>query len=358
MSQALQLAGKGMHSTAPNPRVGCVIINDNKVVGEGYHVKAGEPHAEIIALEQAGEYAQGATVYVTLEPCCHTGKTPPCTDALIEAGVKKVVAAQRDPHHRVAGQGFAALEAAGIEVKEGLLQAQAAQLNPGFIKRMQHGMPFVRIKLASSLDGRTAMASGESKWITGESARHDVQHWRARSSAILTGVGTILADDPALNTRLDDTSTHQAVRVILDTQLRTPVDAKLFQHKGNVIIMTAVADVEQRALFNKHDVEFITCPSSENGVDLQFVLTQLASLEINEVHVECGATLAGSFLQHDLVDEIVLYLAPKLMGDVARGLFHLPELETMADSIKLQIQDVRQFGDDIRLIVAPTKKVV
>ncbi len=355
MARAIQLAEKGLYTTAPNPRVGCVIVKDGTIVGEGYHVKAGQAHAEINALKQAGNNAKDATVYVTLEPCCHTGKTPPCTDALINAGVNKVIAAMQDPHQRVAGKGFAELEKAGIEVQYGLMQAQAETLNPGFIKRMQSGLPWVRIKMAASLDGRTAMRSGESKWITGTAARQDVQHWRARSSVILTGVGTILADDPSLNVRMPDHE-HQPLRVILDTQLRTPAEAKILQQPGQTLIMTSVSDEKQFTKYDKAKVDFHICHATKDGVDLDSVLKHLATMEVNELHVECGATLAGSFLRSGFVDEIVLYMAPKLMGDQARGLFHLPELNDMADSIDLSINDLRQTGDDIRIIMSVKKK--
>lgn len=352
MSRAIQLAEKGLYTTDPNPRVGCVIVKDNEIVGEGYHRKAGEAHAEINALQQAGDKARDATVYVTLEPCCHTGKTPPCTDALIKAGVKSVIAAMQDPHDKVAGNGFSQLEQAGIETASGLLQAQAEKINPGFIKRMKTGMPFVRIKLASSLDGRTAMASGESKWITGEAARGDVQYWRARSSAIMTGVGTILADDPSMNVRQQNTE-RQPIRVIVDTQLRTPQDAKILQQPGKTLIMTAVTDTHLLQSYDADKVEFVACHSTKDGVDLDVVLRHLASLEVNELHVECGATLAGSLLRSGHVDEIVLYMAAKIMGDQARGLFHLPGLDTMSKSIQLEYSDMRMVGDDVRITANP-----
>ncbi len=359
MSRAIRLAKKGLHTTQPNPRVGCVITQDNIIVGEGWHKKAGEAHAEINALLQAGGQAKGATVYVTLEPCCHAGKTPPCTDSLIKAGVARVMAAMQDPHDKVAGQGFEKLKQAGIEVQIGLLEEQARLLNPGFIKRMQQGLPFVRVKMAMSVDGCTAMASGESKWITGEAARHDVQQWRARSSAMLTGIGTILHDDPSLTVRLGNpvlehvgmhTDNPQPLRVILDSELKLSATAKVIQQSGDVLVFSNSTDEQKITSLENVGVKVMYIEKDANGLDLQAILKYLASLQINEVMVEAGANLAGSFVTADLVDELIIYLAPVLMGNNARGLFTLPLIRQMSDKIQLNIKEIRQFGEDIRII--------
>ncbi|MDZ7802821.1 bifunctional diaminohydroxyphosphoribosylaminopyrimidine deaminase/5-amino-6-(5-phosphoribosylamino)uracil reductase RibD [Thiohalophilus sp.] len=349
MARALQLAERGLYTTDPNPRVGCVLVRDNAVVGEGWHERAGEPHAEVHALKAAGDAARGSTAYVTLEPCCHQGRTPPCSDALIQAGVSRVVVAMRDPHSQVDGGGISQLQAAGISVQSGLMEAPARQLNPGFIRRMQRGRPFVRLKLAMSLDGRTAMASGESQWITGAAARQDVQHWRARSSAILTGVGTVLADDPSMTVRLEQTE-RQPLRVIIDTNLSTPANAKILQQPGQSVIMTCSEDEAMREELQNAGARVIAVPQdAHNNVDLAAVLDQLGEMEINELHVETGATLAGALLQAGLVDELILYMAPTLLGDAARSLFHLPGLENMADRMQLQIKDIRAIGEDWRI---------
>ena len=353
MSRAIRLAKQGLTTTQPNPRVGCVIVKDNQIIGEGWHKKAGEAHAEINALLKAGQEAQGATAYVTLEPCSHTGKTPPCANALIEAGIMRVVAAMQDPHSKVAGQGFKILQDAGIAVEVGLLEEQAIQLNPGFIKRMQQSLPFVRIKMAMSVDGRTAMASGESKWITSEAARNDVQHWRAQSCAILTGIRTVLADDPSLTVR---NATHaaakQPLRVILDSELQIPLDAKLLQQSGEVLIFTQHKNAAKIAELEKMGVKIKCVGNSEQGLNLEQVLQHLAGLEINEVMVEAGATVAGSFVATGLVDELVIYMAPTLMGNNARGLFNLPLIDNMNQKLALKIKDLRQFGDDIRIVAS------
>ena len=354
MQQAIRLAKKGLFTTDPNPSVGCVIVNDGEIVGEGWHQLAGEAHAEINALKQAGSKAKDATVFVTLEPCSHTGKTPPCAEALIEAGVKKVIAAMKDPNPLVAGSGLKKLQDAGIATEDGLLEAQARELNPGFIKRMESGRPFVRVKLAMSLDGRTAMASGESKWISGEASRNDVQRLRAQSSAILTGIDTVLADDPSMNVRLSDTDSvkeaiRQPKRIVLDTQFRMPMDAKIASIEGQCIVYTTM-NVD-----NKNGYPFIieTCEARDGKIDLQYLMNDLAKKEINLLHVEAGSVLCGALLKNDLVDEIVIYMAPHIMGDNAKGLFHLPGLEQMKDRISLKIKDVRSIGNDIRIIAQP-----
>ena len=362
MAQALRLARHGLYTAEPNPRVGCVLVREGRVVGEGWHRRAGGPHAERIALAQAGQAAHGATAYVTLEPCCHHGKTPPCTDALLTAGVARVVAAMVDPNPLVAGQGLAQLRAAGVAVESGVMEAQAGDLNPGFVKRMATGLPFVRCKLAASLDGRTAMASGESRWITGEAARRDVQRLRARSSAILTGVGTVLADNPSLNVRLDPAeipglgpgeAPRQPLRVVVDSGLRTPAGARLLSLPGRTLIACAVRDPQTAAPLEAAGAQIRVCPDGKGRVDLEALLRHLAAAEVNEILVEAGPTLAGALLGAGLVDELILYLAPHLMGDAGRGLFHLPGIRSMAERIALTLTDVRAVGSDWRLTARP-----
>jgi len=351
MSRAIRLANKGLYSTHPNPRVGCVITKDNHIVGEGWHQIAGQAHAEVNALLQAGTNATGSTVYVTLEPCCHTGKTPPCTDSLIKAGVSRVIAAMQDPHDKVAGQGFKRLTDAGINVDVGLLEEQARQLNPGFIKRMQRGLPLLRVKMAMSLDGRTAMASGESKWITSEASRHDVQHWRAQSAAILTGIGTILADDPSLTVRLDDNSMKlQPLCIILDSKLRLPTTAKVIQQQDDILLFTASSDNSKIAELEALGITIQQVEKTDAGLDLEGVLKYLASIEINEVMLEAGAELAGGFIAAGLVDELLIYMAPVLMGNQAKGLANLPFIDNMKQKIPVNIKEMRQFGEDTRII--------
>ena len=349
MAHALQLAERGLYTTDPNPRVGCVLVRDEQIIGEGWHERAGEAHAEIHALKNAGKKARGSTAFVTLEPCCHHGRTPPCSEALIEAGISRVVVAMRDPHSRVDGGGIRQLQEAGISVESGLMESQAHKLNPGFIKRMQQGRPFVRLKLAMSLDGRTAMASGESQWITGEAARRDVHYWRARSSAILTGVGTVLADDPAMTVRVDELESRP-LRVIIDTNLSTPLEAQILQQPGRTLIMTCREDELARERLESAGASLMTVPENKShNVDLAAVLDRLGEQEINELHVEAGATLAGSLLGAGLVDELILYMAPFVLGDAARGLFHLPGLDEMADRMALEIDDIRAIGEDWRI---------
>lgn len=362
MARAIRLAVLGLYTAEPNPRVGCVLVRDGEVVGEGWHQRTGGPHAERLALAMAGEGARGATAFVSLEPCCHHGKTPPCTDGLIAAGVTRVVAAMRDPNPLVAGAGLARLRAQGIEVEVGLLEEEARRLNPGFIKRMEQGLPYVRCKLAASLDGRTAMASGESQWITSEAARRDAQFLRARSAAILTGVGTLLADDPSLNVRLTAAElpgvapacqVHQPVRVVVDSRLRTPPTARLLSLPGKTLIACLEPTPGRAAPLEAAGAQVLVTPPGPGGVDLAFLLRYLARQEINEVLIEAGATLAGAALQAGLVDEWVLYLAPHLMGDAGRGLCHLPGLELMRDRLPLVIRDVRMVGSDLRVTAMP-----
>ena len=354
MSRALMLARRGLYTTDPNPRVGSVLVKDGEIVGEGWHERAGEAHAEINALEQAGDKARGATAYVTLEPCCHTGRTPPCTDALIAAGVSRVVVAMQDPNPLVAG-GLAVLEKAGIKALAGVLQAQAEALNPGFISRMREKRPYVRVKLAISLDGKTAMANGESKWITGEAARADVQRLRAQSSAILTGSGTVLSDDPSLNVRDMDIG-RQPMRIIVDANLSTPETAKMFKLEGSTLIATAAEEPDLSEMLVNAGAEIILLPAGSNKVDLPALMQHLAAQEVNEVLVEAGSTLCGSLLESKLVDELVVYMAPHIMGHDARGMFRIPALEKMADRISLNITDVRAVGKDWRITATPEYK--
>ena len=348
MARALQLAKKGVGSTSPNPNVGCVLAKNGEMIAEGWHEKAGQPHAEINALQQAGNNAEGSTAYVTLEPCCHHGKTPPCTDALIKAKVSRVVAAMVDPHSRVAGQGLKILEQAGITVEHGLLEQQAIELNAGFIKRMKTGLPYVRCKLAMSLDGRTAMASGESKWITSAAAREDVQQLRARSDAILTGVGTVLADDPSMTVRLENVET-QPLRVVVDTNLSMPATARMLKEPGKTLLMTCSTDEDVALLLKEAGADIHMMPYCNTSVDLKSVLQQLAELQVNDVLLETGATLSGAMLEAGLIDELIIYMAPIVMGDNARGLFTLPGLEHMKDKIELDVLDQRMLGSDIRI---------
>lgn len=366
MARALQLAGRGLYTTDPNPRVGCVVVKDNRIISEGWHQWAGEGHAEVEALRGlTAEQTEGASVYVTLEPCCHTGKTPPCVERLIAAGVNQVISAMEDPNPQVSGQGHGKLRQAGIAVVVGVLEQEARALNPGFIKRMEQGIPYVRCKLAMSLDGRTAMASGESQWITGAAARSDVQRLRARSSVIVTGIGTVLADDPSLTVRADElgldnaqqVARRQPLRLVLDSQFRTPLTAKLLSRSGAVLVAGA-ADSESRKVLQQEGYE--TCLLADRdggGVDLPGVMHLLAEREINEVLIEAGATLSGAFVQQGLVDELVIYVAPKLLGSGARALFNLPGLERMSEHIQIEIKDVRNVGEDLRInaIVAGPK---
>jgi diaminohydroxyphosphoribosylaminopyrimidine deaminase / 5-amino-6-(5-phosphoribosylamino)uracil reductase len=358
MARALQLARRGLYTTDPNPRVGCVIVRDGQVVGEGFHVRAGEPHAEILALREAGAAARGATVYVTLEPCAHHGRTPPCADALVAARVGRVVAAMQDPNPRVAGEGLARVAAAGIETRSGVLDSEARALNPGFVARMEQGRPYVRVKLAMSLDGRTAMASGESRWITGEAARRDVQRLRARAGAILTGSGTVMADDPRLDVRLSagelgiEGPVRQPLRVVLDTHLVSSPEAALFSAEGPVLILTGVDDVSRHEDLITRGVRVQVVERDGERLDLHAVMSVLAEREVNELHVEAGPVLCGALLHAGLVDELVIYMAPHLMGSSARGLVDLG-LETMDERIGLEIGDIRAVGVDWRITARP-----
>ncbi|CAA6812926.1 MAG: Diaminohydroxyphosphoribosylaminopyrimidine deaminase (EC / 5-amino-6-(5-phosphoribosylamino)uracil reductase (EC [uncultured Thiotrichaceae bacterium] len=353
MARAIQLARRGRYTTHPNPNVGCVMVRDGKVLAEGWTQPVGGAHAEIHALQQVNYQAEGAEVYVTLEPCAHFGRTPPCSDALIKAKVKRVVAAMVDPNPQVSGRGLLKLQQAGVQTAQGLLENEARQLIPGFISAMTRQRPFVRIKMAMSLDGRTAMASGESVWITGAAARQDVQFWRARAGAVLTGIGTVLMDKPSLNVRLtpEQLGIHDSVRqpdrVILDAKLQFPEDAPLLQHEGIVRIYTCSEDSAKIARLQQQGV--IIRQFSGDRPELNAVLSALYDDGITEVHVEAGATLTGSLVEAGLADELLIYMAPCLMGSTARPLFQLP-FEHMQERLALDIRDMRAIGSDWRIL--------
>ena len=360
MARALELARNGLYSTHPNPRVGCVIVQGEQIVGEGWHARAGEPHAEVYALRQAATKAAGATAYVTLEPCSHHGRTPPCADALISAGVARVVVAMQDPNPQVAGNGLARLQAAGIEVQFGVLEAEARLLNAGFIKRMEQGLPLVRVKLAMSLDGRTAMASGESQWITGPAARAAVQRLRARSSIVLTGADTVLADGARLTVRPDELGlnaeltalamTRPPLRVLVDGRLRVPLSAPFYQVGPALVATCAAASARERFLDEGH--QLLAIAASNGHVDLRKLLQELAARGANEILVEAGPRLAGAFARQGLVDEYQLFMAAKFLGSSGRPLLDWP-LAKMADAPSLKIVEMRAVGDDWRIIAVP-----
>ena len=348
MARALQLAERGLWTTSPNPRVGCVLVRAGEIVGEGWHEKAGEPHAEVHALRAAGDKAKGATAYVTLEPCSHHGRTPPCAEALSAAGISRVVAAMTDPNPLVAGKGLALLQAAGMATASGLLENEARELNIGFVSRMTRARPWLRLKAAASLDGKTALNNGVSQWITGPDARRDGHAWRARACAILTGIGTVRDDDPSLTVR-DVATTRQPLRVVVDSRLEIAPTARILQGEP-VLIVGAVEDAEKMALLRSTG-NFVEILNNGSGkVDLKALLELLAQRGINEVHAEAGFKLNGSLLREGLVDELLLYLAPCLIGHAASGLFNLPELTTLDGKKRLKIRDLRQLGEDIRLI--------
>lgn len=354
MARALQLAERGLTTTMPNPRVGCVIANEEEIVGEGWHERAGEPHAEVHALRNAGAQAHGATAYVTLEPCSHFGRTPPCCDALIRAGVRRVVAAMQDPNPTVAGRGFERLRAAGIEVAVGLLEARARALNEGFVSRMERGRPWLRIKSAASLDGRTALANGQSQWITCDEARADAQHWRARSCAILTGIGTVLADNPRLTVR----GVHrvgQPLRIIVDSHLRTPLDASVLD-EGHALIATAVQDEQRFERYRELGAEIISLPGEHGQVDLPRLMLELGARGLNEVLTEAGAGLNGALITSGCADALLLYLAPCLLGMDARGMFSLPVLGDLHQRKTLHIQQITPIGEDLRILASFGKR--
>ena len=356
MAQALRLAERGLYSTSPNPRVGCVIVRDGVLVGEGWHQRAGEAHAEVNALQQAGTAARGATAYVTLEPCSHHGRTPPCTEALLAAGIRRVVAAMADPNPLVAGRGLAQLQAAGVAVDVGLMADEAHELNIGFVSRMTRQRPWVRLKAAASLDGKTALQNGESQWITGPQARQDGHCWRARACAILSGIGTVRKDDPQLNVRGVDTP-RQPLKVIVDSRLELSPAARLLE-AGDVLLVSAgqaVAEVAERAAaLRERGAEILDLPDGKGRVDLHALLHELAQRGLNEVHVEAGSRLNGALLAAGLVDEVLLYLAPCLLGDTARGLFALPALESLAGKHQLAIRAAERLGDDLRVLARTT----
>ena len=364
MAHALQLAAHGLYTTGVNPRVGCVLVKDNQIIGEGWHERAGEGHAEVMALQDAecrGNDVTGATAYVTLEPCAHHGKTPPCAEALINAGVSRVLAAMEDPNPLVAGKGFALLQAAGVEVAAPLMAAEAEALNVGFVKRMRQGLPWVRLKMAGSLDGRSALANGQSQWITSPAARADGHRFRARAQAIITGVGTLVADDPLLTVRDVSTPMGQKdrqpialatpLRVIVDSHLRTPISAQILA--GGCLIATASTDPTKTAALQAAGAEIVVLPDAEGRVDLEALLRHMAERGVNEVHVEAGSRLSGVFLKAGLIDELVLYMAPTLLGSDARGWFDGLNLTTLDQKVELKLQDVRMVGADLRIIARP-----
>ena len=358
MQLALDLAKRGEFTTTPNPSVGCVLVKDGKVIGKGFHAKAGEPHAEVMALREAGEKARGATAYVTLEPCSHFGRTPPCAKGLVEAGVSKVIAAMCDPNPQVAGKGLQILSDAGIQSAVGLLEENAEQLNKGFLKRMHTGKPFVQLKLAMSIDGKTAMASGESKWITGAQARADVQQYRAKASAILSTSQTVLADDPSLNVRWEELPPNvkadypqeklrQPVRVILDSSHKVRSDFKVFLTESPVwLVGEEDYSLTDFPLFT----DYLKLDRNQGETRLQALMSALGKRQINTLWVEAGATLAGALIAENLVDELIIYMAPKLLGDQARDLCHLPNLTQLADAPLWQLQSCEPVGDDLKLI--------
>jgi len=347
MSRALELAERGLYTTTPNPRVGCVIVRGGEIVAEGWHERAGEPHAEAIALAAAGERARGATAYVTLEPCSHQGRTPPCSEALVGAGIARVVAAMEDPNPLVAGNGLRRLRAVGIESACGLMETEARELNIGFAARMTRGRPWVRMKIAASLDGGTALANGRSQWITGTEARRDGHRWRARACAVLTGIGTVRDDDPRLTVREVETS-RQPARVVVDSRLETPGSARILA--PGTVIAAARHDAVRGAALSAKGAEIVVIPNASGKVDLAALMRELARRQMNEIHVEAGHKLNGSLLRENLVDELVVYLAPSILGDSARGMFHLPELEALPARYQLEVKDVCIVGADVRIV--------
>lgn len=360
MARALKLAQRGRFTTHPNPNVGCVIVKEGEIVGEGFHFRAGEPHAEVHALRMAGEKARGATAYVTLEPCSHHGRTPPCCEALINAGVTRVVAAMQDPNPQVAGRGLFRLQQEGIEVSHGLMMQDAEAINKGFLKRMRTGFPFIQLKLGASLDGRTAMANGESQWITSAQSRRDVQRLRAQSHAILTTSDTVLADNPSMTVRWDDLSAdtqscysqddlRQPLRIVLDRQNRVTPEHRIVQQPGETLFVRTGEDSRTWP----EGVRTLIVPEHNGHLDLVVLMMQLGRQQVNSIWVEAGPTLAGALLQAGLVDELIVYVAPKLLGNDARGLFVLPGLEKLADAPQLKFSEIRPIGPDICLHLIP-----
>jgi diaminohydroxyphosphoribosylaminopyrimidine deaminase/5-amino-6-(5-phosphoribosylamino)uracil reductase len=349
MARALELAARGSCTTSPNPRVGCVITQNGSIVGEGFHLRAGEPHAEIHALAVAAAAARGATAYVTLEPCNHQGRTPPCVDSLISAGIARVVAAMEDPNPQVAGAGLKRLAASGVSVSVGLMAAAAQELNLGFISRMTRGRPWVRLKVAASLDGKTALASGASQWITSPDARKDAHRARAMACAILTGVGTVREDNPALTVR-EVPCERMPMRVVVDSRLATPPAARLFDGTGQVMIFHAERDAAREAALLARGAKLCHCPGTDNKVDLAAMLNELGRLGVNELLVEGGAGLNGALLSAGLVDELLIYLAPAILGSHGRGMFDLAALTSLDERYNLDIRELRRVGQDIRLL--------
>ena len=352
MARALLLAERGVFTTAPNPRVGCVIVKNEVIIAEGWHHRAGEAHAEVNALVQLNQReANGADCYITLEPCSHDGRTPPCCDAIIKAGIKRVIIAMKDPNPMVAGRGIEKLKQVGIVVVLGVLEEQAEKLNQGFCQRMRMGRPYIRSKLAMSVDGKTAMASGESQWITSQDARQDVQKLRAQSSVILTGIGTVLTDDPSLSVRPGDwypqgELVRQPLRVVIDSNLRIPLNAKILNSEAETLVVSIKPS-------DKKGVNVMVIQADRGHVDLKKLMNRLAEREINDVMVEAGSKLNGALIQAGLIDELVIYMAPKLLGDSAQGLFHLPALQKMSQNIALNITDIRAVGSDWRITASP-----
>lgn len=357
MQRALALAEKGRFTTHPNPRVGCVIAQGSHIVGEGYHLRCGEPHAEIFALKEAKRKAKGATVYVTLEPCAHFGKTPPCAEALIQAGVARVIVATQDPNPQVAGKGIAMLQEAGIKVSCGLLEKEARALNLGFLSRFEKNRPYIRLKYAQSLDGKIALNNGQSQWITGEVARADVHRYRAQSSAILTGVNTILADNPLLNARIDDIALfRQPERIILDSHLRTPLDAQVITDETCHTVLVTLEDTPHKD-YPQH-IEIMRIPANTDGkIDLSILMTVLAQRGVNEIWTEAGSVLNSALLQEHLVDEIVVYQAPMILGNTAKDIFRLPEYTDLTQIPRWSLSSVKKMGDDIRIILRHAESI-
>ena len=352
MARALDLAERGLYTTTPNPRVGCVIVRGDEIIAEGWHERAGLPHAEVVALRAAGEQARGATAYVSLEPCSHHGRTPPCADALIEAGVTRVVAAMEDPNPQVRGDGLGRLRAAGVETACGLLDAQARELNSGFVSRMTRNRPWLRVKTAASLDGRTALSNGVSQWITSEAARRDGHHWRARSCAVMIGIGTLLADNPRLTAR-DVVTSRQPLRIVVDRHLQIPFDAAVLEG-GHALVVTAQAPNDRAAQLAERGITVLHLAGSDGKVDLVALMGELARRELNEVLVESGNRLNGALLRAGVVDELIVYLAPHLLGDSARGMFDLGVLTALDQRRELSIHDLRRIGPDLRILAYVT----
>ena len=348
MTRALQLAAKGLYTTTPNPRVGCVLVRGDQVVGEGWHARAGGPHAEAEALARAGAAARGATAYVTLEPCSHHGRTPPCADALIAAGVARVVVAMRDPNPAVSGAGLERLRNAGIEVAVGLAEDEARELNIGFVTRHRRGTPWARLKVAASLDGKTALTSGESQWITGAEARRDGHAWRARACAVLTGIGTVIEDDPQLTVREVPTP-RQPLRVLVDSRLDVSPDAKILAG-GGALVFAARDDAEKRRRLADRGAEIVVLPNAAGKVDLAALMRELGRREVNELHVEAGFKLNGSLLAEDLIDELLIYLAPGILGDRAQGMFNLPQASSLGERRAFEFRDEQRVGADLRIL--------